>query len=336
MKESVAPKTLKFKVGLYLAIALTVAMLLFTVLVIRHQRDQLLQEAASHVTQLSEVITRSTRFAMLKRGEVDQATLMIDLFYKKAKEDKDLRVFEPKASTAWLVHMTSQFDPKSPWSDARVRKAASLAIDRKAFVDVHFPGSVPLGTLGLPGEPGNLERPADPYDPEQAKRLLAEAGYPKGFHGGTYYPYNGPYWPMGEMIANYWKAVGIQMDTVLMDRPALIAARRAGKMKGATYIEASSPPTIGARLSYLFGEASYGNYPDVQNLWGQYNREVDPPIRQDLLNRIQKLIYDRTMYIFTTYSSTPAAFGPRVKGNPYKVGAPVWIICPMEDLELNE
>ena len=66
MKGSVSPKTLKFKVGLYLAIALTVAMLLFTLLVIRHQRDQLLQEAASHVTQLSEVITRSTRFAMLK------------------------------------------------------------------------------------------------------------------------------------------------------------------------------------------------------------------------------------------------------------------------------
>ena len=66
MKESVSPKTLKFKVGLYLAIALTVAMLLFTLLVIRHQRDQLLQEAASHVTQLSEVITRSTRFAMLQ------------------------------------------------------------------------------------------------------------------------------------------------------------------------------------------------------------------------------------------------------------------------------
>ena len=65
MKESVGPKTLKFKVGFYLAVARG-AMLLFTLLVIRHQRDQLLQEAASHVTQLSEVITRSTRFAMLQ------------------------------------------------------------------------------------------------------------------------------------------------------------------------------------------------------------------------------------------------------------------------------
>ncbi len=60
------PQTLKFKVGFYLTIALTVAMLAFTVLVVRHQRDELLNEAASHVTRLSEVITRSTRFAMLQ------------------------------------------------------------------------------------------------------------------------------------------------------------------------------------------------------------------------------------------------------------------------------
>ncbi len=60
------PKTLKLKVGLYLAIALTLALLLFTVLVVRNQRDQLLREATSRVTQLSEMITRSTRFAMLQ------------------------------------------------------------------------------------------------------------------------------------------------------------------------------------------------------------------------------------------------------------------------------
>ena len=60
------PKTLKFKVGLYLAIALTVTLLLFTLLVVRYERDGLLREATSRVTQLSEMITRSTRFAMLQ------------------------------------------------------------------------------------------------------------------------------------------------------------------------------------------------------------------------------------------------------------------------------
>ncbi len=59
-------KTLKFKVGLYLAVTLTTTLLLFAVLVVRHERNALLQAAAAHVNQLSDVIIRSTRFAMLK------------------------------------------------------------------------------------------------------------------------------------------------------------------------------------------------------------------------------------------------------------------------------
>lgn len=60
------PVSLKLKFGFFLAITLTVAMLLFTVLVVRHSRQELLQEATGHVNQLSEVIMRSTRFAMLQ------------------------------------------------------------------------------------------------------------------------------------------------------------------------------------------------------------------------------------------------------------------------------
>jgi two-component system NtrC family sensor kinase len=58
-------RTLKFKIVVYLAIALTLAMLVFTLLVVRYQRDGLLAEAESHVAQISDVIKRSTRFAML-------------------------------------------------------------------------------------------------------------------------------------------------------------------------------------------------------------------------------------------------------------------------------
>src|ERR1039458_2998528 len=58
-------KTLKFKIVLYLALALTLVMLVFTLLVVRHQRDELLREAVSRVAQISDVIKNSTRFAML-------------------------------------------------------------------------------------------------------------------------------------------------------------------------------------------------------------------------------------------------------------------------------
>ena len=60
------PDTLKFKVGFYVAVALTSVMLVFTALVIKHQRDQLLDEATDHVAQISEIITKSTRYAMLQ------------------------------------------------------------------------------------------------------------------------------------------------------------------------------------------------------------------------------------------------------------------------------
>ncbi len=91
MKGSVAPKTLKFKVGLYLAIALTAAMLLFILLVVKHQRDGLLQEAASHVTQLSEVITRSTRFAMLQNQPYYVHRIIQDVGSQKSIEK--IRIF---------------------------------------------------------------------------------------------------------------------------------------------------------------------------------------------------------------------------------------------------
>lgn len=60
------PRTLKFKVGVYLAITLTAAMLLFILLIILHQRDERFDDVADYVTQLSEVIAKSTRYAMLQ------------------------------------------------------------------------------------------------------------------------------------------------------------------------------------------------------------------------------------------------------------------------------
>ncbi len=66
MKMPKLPRTLKVKVGFHLAIALTVTVAIFAVLIVRHHRDELLEESIDHVSQLSEVITKSTRFAMLQ------------------------------------------------------------------------------------------------------------------------------------------------------------------------------------------------------------------------------------------------------------------------------
>src|SRR4051812_33378413 len=101
-------------------------------------------------------------------------------------------------------------DAPSPWHDQRVRKAASLAIDRQMMSDADNLGaSKPNGSIirknmefALPIEP-------DPYDPERAKKLLAEAGYPNGFDAGDFYAVP-PYFATGEAIAGYLGAIGIR------------------------------------------------------------------------------------------------------------------------------
>jgi two-component system NtrC family sensor kinase len=59
------PKQIKFKVSLYLAIALMPAVVLFPYLIVQHQRNHLQQEVSRHVVQIGEVVVKSTRYAML-------------------------------------------------------------------------------------------------------------------------------------------------------------------------------------------------------------------------------------------------------------------------------
>jgi len=53
-----------------------------------------------------------------------------------------------------------------------------------------------------------------------------------------------------------------------------------------------------------------------------------------LIERIQKLIHEKSMFILLTSTNSPAAFGPKVKGNPYKIQPLIWFTAPFEDMEL--
>ena len=181
---------------------------------------------------LRTLTEETTRAAALKNGEVDIAYLLTGPTAEAMQKATGFKVVAPLLSGAFWLELPDQWDPKSPWADRRVRLAASHAIDRQAVNKAE--------TLGFSRLTGNfvprifqyalaIEAPA--YDPERAKKLLAEAGYPNGFEGGDFTPFP-PYNSMGEALQGYFQAVGIRTRQRTMERAAYFSAWREKKLHG--------------------------------------------------------------------------------------------------------
>ena len=99
-------------------------------------------------------------------------------------------------------------DLGTPLADLRVRQALLAAIDIQTIVDALFHGSAQkAAAFGLPGEEEDLPD----YDPERAKELLAEAGWPSDYVLDVVYYYDDQLTAdVLNVISDYWEAVGIR------------------------------------------------------------------------------------------------------------------------------
>ncbi|QFY61975.1 ABC transporter substrate-binding protein [Rhizobium grahamii] len=119
--------------------------------------------------------------AALKSGDVDAipefgAPELMSSFTDDAK-------LVTKIGNTELKVVAGMNNAAKPFSDKRVRQALMMAIDRKTVVDGAWSGlGTPIGSHYTPNDPGYIDLTDKlPYDPEKAKALLAEAGYPDGF-----------------------------------------------------------------------------------------------------------------------------------------------------------
>lgn len=105
---------------------------------------------------------------------------------------------------------------KPPFNDARVRRAVAHAIDRKALVkNLLGEGTPVLDVPCYPQQFGCIKADMVPhydYDPTEAKRLLAEAGFPAGFATKMSIYRNSPDRMLAEAIQGYLRAVGIRAE----------------------------------------------------------------------------------------------------------------------------
>jgi dipeptide transport system substrate-binding protein len=191
--------------------------------VIRYKANPTFYKGKPKIDNLVFAITpdASVRFAKLKAGECDLIPYPAPADIPAMKADKDLTVLDQAGlNIAYLAFNTT----KKPYDDVRVRMAVDMAINKKAIVDAVYLGTGIPATNPIPPSMWSYNKQVKdiPYDPDGAKKLLAEAGLGNGFETDLWYmPVQRPYNPNGKRIGELMQAdlakVGITAKLVTFE-----------------------------------------------------------------------------------------------------------------------
>lgn len=239
----------------------------------------------------------AARLAALLAGQVDMIEGVPGADVARLKKDARFRL---EQRVSWrtlflqldLFRDTSPFVTdlagkplaKNPLKDLKVRQALSRAINREALSARTLDGlGVPASRLVAPGIPGHGQQPAaEPYDPEGAKRLLAEAGYPQGFaltlHGPNNRYLNDE--QILQTLAQFFGRIGVKTKVETLPLAAYF-----GRLRHADF----SAALLGwGSLSGDFALRTLLGTPDEKSGWGAWNwgrfsdARVDAEIRSAL------------------------------------------------------
>ncbi|HWN02871.1 MAG TPA: ABC transporter substrate-binding protein [Candidatus Dormibacteraeota bacterium] len=218
---------------------------------------------------------------------------------------------------------------KKPFDDRRVRQALNYAVNKEAIVrDVlKGTGAVSKGPVlpGTWGDEGGLK--AFPYDPERAKKLLAEAGLPSGFSTTLWVPESGSGMQspvaMSTIIQSNLKAVGVNVTLQTMEWGTFLAKLRTKEqdMFALSWMAGSEDPDL---VMYPLlhssqwtpvgpNRALYKN-PRFDEVLAQARLVTDQAKRAELYREAQRLLHDDPPWIFIDHEVQTAAFAKRVQG----------------------
>jgi peptide/nickel transport system substrate-binding protein len=281
----------------------------------------------------------STRLAALKNGEIDIAYWISGELAADLQRSPGLTLKAAVVQTPWWVYFPEQWDPKSPWHDARLRQAVNLAIDRNGINQ-----AMTFGYCRLTGNafvPANFEfywQPPEPvYDPAKAKQLLAEAGHPNGLDAGAFYC-DAAFASIAEAVVNNLREVGVRANLQPVERAAFYKGYGEKKFKNLIMGGSAAFGNAATRLEAFAikgGAYAHNSYPDIDALFQQQAAELDHKKREVLLQKIQQLVHERVIAAPIWQLAALSGVGPRVGESTFGLipGYP-WT-SPYEDITLK-
>ncbi|HJV59804.1 MAG TPA: ABC transporter substrate-binding protein [Albitalea sp.] len=156
----------------------------------------------------------SVRYAKLKTGECHVMAFPKPADVALMKQDPAINLVQQNGLNVGYIAFNVE---KKPFDNKLVRQALNMAVNKKAILDAVFQGAGQPAKNPIPPTLWSYnDKVKDyPYDPAQAKALLAKAGYPSGAEVELWYlPVTRPYNPdgkrMAELIQADWEKIGVK------------------------------------------------------------------------------------------------------------------------------
>ncbi|MBI1291486.1 hypothetical protein GC173_09620 [bacterium] len=279
--------------------------------------------------ELRPIRENTTRLILLEQGVVDMA----DVFFAQVNVARQSPHIELQTTPQLAVRYMGFNNKKKPFSDIRVRRAANYAVNREEMIKYQFFGVGMAARGPLPTVMPNHNPDVETYDynPEKARQLLAEAGYPNGVDVNFWTTEQGEYRVAAEAVGEYLRQVGINVKIVIIDNAAywkkfdeyiLPSGERYPERDGVYDMYLGG--WVGGEAEYdylrpLFYSKSGSNSsfyanPDLDARLDAYMGTPDEETRRRMLMEMQSLIADDSPWIFGYYSQVNMGYQRRVKG----------------------
>ncbi len=277
----------------------------------------------------------STQSAALRSGILDMS------FFRTAiTPGLELEKTSPQLNISWCpggnpVALYMRTD-KAPYSDVRVRRAISMAMDREAVLKTVYLGKGVVSPTSVPAYFTKYWLPADQYPPEAkqyiqynpqaAKKLLAEAGYPNGFETNMDFTAHFPEEPrVAEAVVAFLGEIGIRAKLRPMEYAEYSSVVYQAKYQetAISYVHgAEDPDTVvwdnfysgGGKFVGKGRNRDYVNDPTLDKMLEQGRATIDEDKLKQLYRDIQIYQVQQQYYVFTAVPSLPTVQQPWVKG----------------------
>lgn len=263
---------------------------------------------------------QSNRIIGLETGEIDLVYDIEGLDKEKVKtDDRFTYVENPGLSMTYLGFNLK----KDLFKDKRVRQAIAYGIDTKPIVDAVFNGSATeADSIIPPGVFAQYGSNSYSYNPEKAKQLLAEAGYPNGFKTKLWINDSPVRRDIAVIVQDQLKQIGIDIEIETLEWGAYLDRTATGEhdMFLLGWGTVTGDPDYGMNALINTdtqggaGNRSFYSNKKVDELLKVGKSTVDPDKRAEIYKEIQEIVQEELPMYFICYPNQNAVMIKSLKG----------------------